>query len=86
MRKSFFLLLLLVVATALQAQSFYVKTLSDNAVRVRYSNSEKSSLPDWIYVEDKDANQAEVCQAIDFTDFVHSLSGDTAIVSPVVVQ
>lgn len=79
MKKSFFLLLLSVVATASQAQSFYVKTLSDNAVRVRYSNSEQSSLPDWIYVEDKNANQAEVCQAIDFTDFEHSLSGDTAI-------
>ena len=56
MKKSFFLLLLSVVATALQAQKFYVKTLSDNAVRVRYSNSEQSSLPDWIYVENKNVN------------------------------
>jgi len=76
MKKSFFLLLLSVVATALQAQSFYVKTLSDNAVRVRYSNSEQSSLPDWIYVENKNVNLSGTGLP---TDFVHYLSGDTAI-------
>jgi len=88
MKKSFFLLLLSVVATALQAQKFYVKTLSDNAVRVRYSNSEQSSLPDWIYVENKDANLSKIDvsengQSLTVSglsaNFLHSLSGDTAI-------
>ena len=88
MKNSFFLLLLSVVATALQAQSFYVKMLSDNAVRVRYSNSEQSSLPDWIYVEDKNANLSKIDvsengQSLTISglsaNFLHSLSGDTAI-------
>ena len=32
------------------AQNFYVNALADNAVRVRYSNTETDKLPDWMYV------------------------------------
>jgi alpha-D-xyloside xylohydrolase len=50
--KNFFLVLTsaAMINTA-AAQNFNIKTISDNAVRVVFSNDNPKSLPDWIYVD-----------------------------------
>lgn len=90
MKKHIFVIFLSAVATALQAQKFEVKTLTDNAVRIRYSQTQESKLPDWIYVDNNPMSNKEITieknkNSVKIngleTVFYNFLSGDTAVLT-----
>ena len=78
---------LFALAVGMQAQKVYVKPLADNAVRIRYSKTEKGTLPDWIYVDNVNGHaecigkkENDNAVRIDGLEklFRHELCGDTA--------
>ncbi len=77
MKKILVSLLSTICVSYVSAQQVYYTPLADNALRVRYSNQQNSSLPDWIYTADK-FNGESNAKPTDIALVEQTLRNDTA--------
>ena len=77
MKKLLVSLLSTICVSYVSAQQVYYTPLADNALRVRYSNQQNSSLPDWIYTADK-FNGESKAKPTDIALVEQTLRNDTA--------